>query len=63
MRGNIAWAYMANILSGKRYTDHITLLVADEVISLVGTKGESTQYLKLSERLYEPSLTEVFANS
>lgn len=61
MRGEVAWSYMANILSGKKYTDFITLLVADEVVSLVGVKGDSTQYLKLTEKLYEPTLAEKFA--
>lgn len=61
MRGEVAWSYMTNILSGKKYTDFITLLVADEVVSLVGAKGDSKQYLKLTEKLYEPTLTEKFA--
>jgi hypothetical protein len=62
MRGDTAFTYMVNLLSGKKYDDYITLLIADEVISTVGARGDTTQHLLLSTRLYTPTVMENFAN-
>lgn len=63
MNGNTAFTYMVNVLSGAQYTNHVCQLIADEVVSTIGTRGDSVQHLKLSERLYTPTVMEKFANA
>lgn len=63
MNESVAFTYMVNVLKGAQYTNHTCLLIADEIVSTVGTRGDSTQHLKLSERLYTPTVMEKFANA
>ena len=63
MNGNAAFTYMANLLVGRQYTPHQCLLIADEVVSTVGNINPGVQHLKLTERLYTPTVMENFANA
>jgi hypothetical protein len=63
MNSNILFGHMVNVLNGAKYTNHVCQLIADEVVSTVGTKGNATQHLLLSERLYTPTVMENFANA
>lgn len=63
MNSNILFGHMVNVLNGAQYSNHVCQLIADEVVSTIGTRGDSVQHLKLSERLYTPTVMENFANA
>jgi hypothetical protein len=63
MNESVAFTYMVNVLNGAKYTNHVCQLIADEIVSAIGTRGDSTQHLLLSNRLYTPTVMENFANA
>jgi hypothetical protein len=63
MNESVAFTYMVNVLNGAKYSNHVCQLIADEIVSVVGTRGDSTQHLLLSNRLYTPTVMENFANA
>lgn len=63
MNESVGFTYMVNVLKGAKYTNHVCQLIADEIVSVVGTRGDSTQHLLLSNRLYTPTVMENFANA
>ena len=62
MKDIAAWTYMTNVLKGANYTPHVCLLVADEVVTTVGSRGDTHVHTLLTNRLYEPTASERFAN-
>jgi hypothetical protein len=63
MNESVAFTYMVNVLRGANYTNHVCQLIADEIVSTVGTRGDSTEHLLLTNRLYTPTVMENFANA
>jgi hypothetical protein len=61
MRGDYAWLYMIAMLEGRKYEPMVSLRIADELVSTIGTITGRRQYFKLSERLSKTNETAEFA--
>jgi hypothetical protein len=55
---DLNWVHMLDVLSGEKFTNYGLQQIAEINI---GKIVSTNQYLKLTERLYEPSSTERFA--
>ena len=55
---DLFWVHMLDVLAGDKFTNYGLQLIAEINI---GKIVSTNQYLKLTERLYEPSSTERFA--
>lgn len=55
---DLNWVYMLDVLAGEKFTNYGLQQIAEINI---GKIVSTNRYMKLTERLYEPSSTERFA--
>jgi len=54
------WEYMISLLTGNHYSAFVTEEIASSIVEEVGAVVGSKKYMKLSERLYTPTQSDLF---